>query len=382
VVICRQNEQKIFKIGVTMAIKKKGTSKKPSKKSQETGVANVDVALKALQAKYGVETVRRISDKPKLPRLSTELIGLDSLLGGGLPLGRIIEIYGPESSGKTTVAVTIAGAFQRVGKKLAIIDVEQALDPEWCAKLGCDIDNSIHVQPESGEDALNITNEIMQSDLADILIVDSVAALTTQQELEKEIGESTVGQQAKLMSGGLKKLIATANKSGKTIIFINQMRKKIGGYGNPETTSGGEALKYYASIRLEVRRIGTRKDGDIAIGNDVRIKSVKNKTYRPYVSKEFFLSFTSGYDKVEDLVNTAISEGVVHQGGAWLTYGDHKVQGKPNFSTLLSGDKALYDEIYSKVMNSLSQVTKDTQEEIQEDEEAQVEEKAEEEVLA
>jgi recombination protein RecA len=341
-----------------MAVKKtkgKASTKKGAKNSETK-----KSGLSLLQAKYGMETVRLISDKPQIPRVSTELIGLDELLGGGLPTGRIIEIYGHESSGKTTVAITIAGSFQRAGYRIAVVDVEQALDPQWCKKLGCDIDNAIHVQPQSGEVALQITNELMKMDAADLIIVDSVAALVTQQELEKDIGEQTMGQQAKLMSTSLKQLIGSAASSGKTIIFINQMRKKIGGYGNPDTTSGGEALKYYSSIRLEVRRAGTRAVSDVATGNDVRIKAIKNKTYRPYVVGNFYLNFKGGYDKTEDLINCAIKHGVINLAGSWISYkGDNLGQGKPNTAKTLNSDKALYDEIYKLTAQAIELADKD-----------------------
>lgn len=295
----------------------------------------------------------KIEDVAVIP---TGSVGLNVALGvGGYPRGRVIEIYGPESSGKTTLAIHAMAEAQKQGGIAAIIDAEHAFDRFYAEKLGVDTDNLLIAQPDSGEQALDIADELIRSAAVDLIVIDSVAALTPKAEIEGEMGDNKVGLQARLMSQALRKLTATINKTQTTCIFINQLREKIGVmFGNPETTPGGNALKFYASVRLDIRRIGQIKDGDNVLGNQVRVKVIKNKVAPPFRKAEFDLMFNEGISKVGELIDLGVENGIVTKSGSFYSYNGNKLaQGRDAAKAVLRDNPDLADEIEAKVFEAL-----------------------------
>jgi len=291
--------------------------------------------------------------------VSTGSIGLDSALGvGGVPKGRVIEIYGPESSGKTTIATHIIAEAQKKGGICAIIDAEHAFDSSYAQKLGVDVDNLLISQPDYGEQALEIADRLILSGALDVVVVDSVAALVPKGELEGEMGDSKMGLQARLMSQALRKLTATISKTNTVCIFINQLREKIGVmFGNPETTTGGNALKFYASVRLDIRRIAQIKDGDEAVGNRVKVKVVKNKVAPPFRNAEFDIIFGEGISKVGEIIDMGVELGIVQKSGSWFSYNSNKLgQGRDAVKRLLHDNPELASEIEIKIRAKLNEV--------------------------
>jgi recombination protein RecA len=300
----------------------------------------------------------RLGDETRMPIqvIPTGSIALDVALGiGGLPRGRIIEIYGPESSGKTTVALHAVASAQAAGGIAAFIDAEHALDPDYAAKLGVDTDNLLVSQPDTGEQALEIADLLVRSGALDIIVIDSVAALVPRAEIEGEMGDSHVGLQARLMSQALRKMTGALSNSHTTAIFINQLREKIGVmFGSPETTTGGKALKFYASVRLDVRRIETLKDGAEAVGNRTRVKVVKNKVAPPFRTAEFDIVYGGGISREGSLIDMGVEHGIVRKSGAWYTYdGDQLGQGKENARNFLRDNPDLADEIEKRIKEKL-----------------------------
>lgn len=307
---------------------------------------------------FGKGSVMMMSDKGdrKMEVISTGSIGLDAALGvGGLPKGRIVEIYGPESSGKTTIATHVIAEAQKKGGICAIIDAEHAFDSAYAQKLGVDVDNLLISQPDYGEQALEIADRLILSGALDVVVIDSVAALVPKGELEGEMGDSKMGLQARLMSQALRKLTATISKTNTVCIFINQLREKIGVmFGNPETTTGGNALKFYCSVRLDIRRISQIKDGDEAIGNRVKVKVVKNKVAPPFRSTEFDIIFGEGISKVGEILDMGVELGVVNKSGSWFSYEGNKLgQGRDAVKQLLLDNPELSAEIEGKIRSKL-----------------------------
>lgn len=291
--------------------------------------------------------------------ISTGSIGLDTALGvGGLPKGRVVEIYGPESSGKTTVATHVIAEAQKKGGMCAIIDAEHAFDSAYAQKLGVDIDNLLISQPDYGEQALEIADRLILSGALDVVVIDSVAALVPKGELEGEMGDSKMGLQARLMSQALRKLTATISKTNTICIFINQLREKIGVmFGNPETTTGGNALKFYASVRLDIRRMSQIKDGDDAVGNRVKVKVVKNKVAPPFRQAEFDIIFGEGISKVGEILDLGVELGIVQKSGSWFSYNTDKLgQGREAVKGLLQDNPQLSDEIEAKIREKLKEM--------------------------
>ena len=295
-----------------------------------------------------------IEDVPVIPSGS---IGLDAALGvGGYPRGRVIEIYGPESSGKTTLAIHAIAQAQKAGGIAAFIDAEHAFDRFYAEKLGVDIENLWISQPDSGEQALEIAEQLIRSSAIDIIVIDSVAALTPKAELEGDMGDSKMGLQARLMSQALRKMTGTISKTNTTCIFINQLRDKIGVmFGNPETTTGGNALKFYASVRLDIRKLGQIKEGDEAVGNQARVKVVKNKVAPPFKKAEFDIVFGEGISRVGEIVDLGVEKGIVKKSGSWFSYNDTKLgQGRESAKNTLKDNPELADEITALIMEALT----------------------------
>jgi recombination protein RecA len=291
--------------------------------------------------------------------ISTGSIGLDAALGiGGLPRGRVVEIYGPESSGKTTVATHVIAEAQKKGGMCAIIDAEHAFDSGYAQKLGVDIDNLLISQPDYGEQALEIADRLILSGALDVVVIDSVAALVPKSELEGEMGDSKMGLQARLMSQALRKLTATISKTNTICIFINQLREKIGVmFGNPETTTGGNALKFYSSVRLDIRRMAQIKDGEEAVGNRVKVKVVKNKVAPPFRTAEFDLVFGEGISKIGEILDLGVEMGIVQKSGSWFSYDTNKLgQGREGVKALLKDNPALADELEAKIRNKIKEL--------------------------
>ena len=310
---------------------------------------------------FGKGSVMMMSDKAdrQIEVISTGSIGLDAALGvGGVPKGRIVEIYGPESSGKTTIATHIIAEAQKKGGICAIIDAEHAFDSSYAQKLGVDVENLLISQPDYGEQALEIADRLILSGAIDVVVIDSVAALVPKGELEGEMGDSKMGLQARLMSQALRKLTATINKTNTICIFINQLREKIGVmFGNPETTTGGNALKFYASVRLDIRRSAQIKDGDSAIGNHVKVKVVKNKVAPPFRSAEFDIIFGEGISKIGEIIDMGVELGIVNKSGSWFSYNNEKLgQGREAVKQLLSDNAELANEIETKIRAKLAEV--------------------------
>src|SRR5882757_276149 len=318
----------------------------------------LELALAQIDKNYGKGSVMRLGDEARSPIevIPTGSIALDVALGiGGLPRGRVVEIYGPESSGKTTVALHAVANAQRLGGIAAFIDAEHALDPDYAKALGVDTDALLVSQPDTGEQALEIMDMLIRSGAIDILVIDSVAALVPRAEIEGEMGDSHVGLQARLMSQALRKVAGALNNSGTTAIFINQLREKIGVmFGSPETTTGGKALKFYASIRLDVRRIETLKDGGDAVGNRTRVKVVKNKVAPPFKQAEFDIVYGQGISREGSLIDVGVEQGIVKKSGAWYTYeSDQLGQGKENVRSFLRDNPDLADEIEKRIKEKL-----------------------------
>ncbi|AOU99732.1 recombinase RecA [Acidihalobacter yilgarnensis] len=308
-------------------------------------------ALGQIEKQFGKGSVMRMGDSPAsrdIAVISTGSLALDVALGvGGLPRGRVVEIYGPESSGKTTLTLETIAECQRVGGTCAFIDAEHALDPSYAEKLGVKVDDLLVSQPDTGEQALEIADMLVRSGAVDLVVVDSVAALTPKAEIEGEMGDSHVGLQARLMSQALRKLTANIKRSNTLVIFINQIRMKIGVmFGSPETTTGGNALKFYASVRLDIRRIGSIKRGDEVVGNETRVKVVKNKIAPPFRQAEFEILYGEGVSREGELIEMGVQQGLVDKSGAWYSYNGERIgQGKDNVRTFLKEHPAMADEI-------------------------------------
>lgn len=312
------------------------------------------LALDKIEKDYGKGSVMMLGDKQqvKIDVISTGSLGLDVALGvGGFPRGRVVEIYGPESSGKTTIAIHTIAEAQKKGGICAIIDAEHAFDAAYARKLGVDVDNLIISQPDYGEQALEIADRLISSGAIDVVVIDSVAALVPKSELEGEMGDSKMGLQARLMSQALRKLTATINRTGCCCIFINQLREKIGVmFGNPETTTGGNALKFYASVRLDIRRISQIKDGDVASGNRTRVKVVKNKVAPPFRQVEFDIIFGQGISKVGEIIDMGVDLGILNKSGSWFSYGENKIgQGRDSVKQFLNDNPEMMSEVEAKI---------------------------------
>jgi recombination protein RecA len=317
----------------------------------------LQLAMDKIDKVHGKGTIMKLGDDKveNVSVISSGSLGLDMALGvGGYPRGRVIEIYGPESSGKTTLAIHAIAEAQKQGGIAAIIDAEHAFDRFYAEKLGVDVDNLLISQPDSGEQALEIADQLISSAAIDIIVIDSVAALTPKAEIEGDMGENKVGLQARLMSQALRKLTATINKTNTCCIFINQLREKIGVmFGNPETTTGGNALKFYASVRLDIRRINSIKDGENVLGNNVRVKVVKNKVAPPFKKAEFDIMFGEGISKVGELIDLGVNAGIIKKSGSWFSYGDTKLaQGREAVKELLRDNVELATEIEQKIKAS------------------------------
>lgn len=318
----------------------------------------LQLTLDKIEKAYGKGAVMRMGDYVSEPiaSISTGSIGLDTALGiGGLPRGRVVEIYGPESSGKTTLAIHAIAEAQKAGGIAAFIDAEHAFDRFYAEKLGVDVENLLISQPDNGEQALEITENLIRSGAIDIIVIDSVAALTPRSEIEGEMGDSKMGLHARLMSQALRKLTGTISKTGATCIFINQLREKIGVmFGNPETTTGGNALKFYASIRLDIRKIAVVKDKDSVVGTRVRVKVVKNKVAPPFRQAEFEIMFGQGISKMGEIVDLGVDYDIIKKAGSWFSYGDTKLgQGRDAVKALLLDNPELAEELEEKVKAAL-----------------------------
>jgi len=323
----------------------------------------LDAALSQIERQFGKGSVMRMGDEGVargIEAISTGSLGLDIALGiGGLPKGRVIEIYGPESSGKTTLALQVVAEAQKAGGTAAFVDAEHALDPIYAGKLGVDIDNLLVSQPDTGEQALEITDMLVRSSAVDVVVIDSVAALTPKAEIEGDMGDSHMGLQARLMSQALRKLTGNIKRSNTLVIFINQIRMKIGVmFGNPETTTGGNALKFYASVRLDIRRIGAIKKGDEVVGNETRVKVVKNKVAPPFKQVEFEILYGEGVSREGEIISLGVKEGLIDKAGAWYSYnGDRVGQGKENVRTYLKEHPETANEIESAIRERLLPTT-------------------------
>ena len=330
-----------------------------AQKIKQEKLKALEATLGNIEKNFGKGSIMRLgAEAEKMESISTGSLGLDYALGvGGLPKGRIIEIYGPESSGKTTLALHVIAEAQKKGGIAAFIDAEHAFDRFYAAKLGVDVENLLISQPDYGEQALEIAENLIRSGAIDVIVVDSVAALTPKSELEGEMGDSKMGLQARLMSQAMRKLTATINKTGCICIFINQLREKLGVlFGNPETTTGGNALKFYASVRLDIRRQAQIKDGDTSIGNHVRVKVVKNKVAPPFRQAEFDIMFGGGISKTGEIVDLGVEYGIIKKSGSWFSYGESKLaQGREAVKTLLADNPELSDELETKIREAIKE---------------------------
>ena len=322
----------------------------------------LQLTMDKIEKSYGKGSIMKLGDRAieEIPSISSGSIGLDIAMGvGGYPKGRIIEIYGPESSGKTTLAIHAIAEAQKAGGIAAVIDAEHAFDPGYAAKLGVDINELLISQPDNGEQALEIADNLIRSGAVDIIVIDSVAALTPKAEIEGEMGESKMGLQARLMSQALRKLTANINKTKTCVIFINQLREKIGVmFGNPETTTGGNALKFYASVRLDIRRIGQIKDGEEAQGNHTRVKVVKNKVAPPFKKAEFDIMYGEGISKTGEIVDLGVELNIIKKAGSWFSYGETKLgQGRESVKSLLRDNPELAMELETKILEAVTTPT-------------------------
>jgi recombination protein RecA len=331
-----------------------------AKESAKEKLKALQLTIDKIEKAYGKGTIMKMGDEAveQVESISTGSITLDMALGiGGFPKGRVIEIYGPESSGKTTLAIHAIANVQKNGGIAAFIDAEHAFDRFYAQKLGVDIENLLMSQPDNGEQALEITENLIRSGAIDIIVIDSVAALTPKAEIEGEMGESKMGLQARLMSQALRKLTATISRTGCCCIFINQLREKIGVmFGNPETTTGGNALKFYSSVRLDIRRIGQLKDGENVVGNRTKVKVVKNKVAPPFRLAEFDIMYGEGISKVGEIVDLGVDKGVIKKSGSWFSYNETKLgQGRDAVKQLLLDNPELADELESKIRATMAE---------------------------
>lgn len=329
-----------------------------TKMAAESKGKAIESALSQIEKKFGKGSIMRLGERPQgeVGAISTNCLSLDAAIGvGGMPRGRIIEVYGPESSGKTTLALQVVAQAQKKGGIAAYIDAEHAMDPEYAANLGVNINDLLISQPDSGEQALEIAETLVRSNSVDVIVIDSVAALVPRAELDGEMGDSHMGLQARLMSQALRKLAGIVSSSRTTFIFINQLREKIGVFfGSPETTTGGKALKFYASVRIDIRRIGAIKEGDKMVGNRTRAKIVKNKVAPPFHECEFDIMYGKGISREGDLLDLAVNHNIVEKSGSWFSYGEDRLgQGRENVKTMLGEDQALYDRIENDVKLAL-----------------------------
>ncbi|HEV7521627.1 MAG TPA: recombinase RecA [Candidatus Angelobacter sp.] len=319
----------------------------------------IDLALSQIEKQFGKGSIMRLGSKEAIVPIaviSTGSISFDAALGvGGFPRGRVVEIFGPESSGKTTVALQVIAEAQKTGGMAAFVDAEHALDPIYAKKLGVDVDNLLVAQPDYGEQALEIAEALVRSNAIDVLVVDSVAALVPKAELEGEMGDSHMGLQARLMSQALRKLTGIVSKSRTCLIFINQIREKIGVmFGNPETTTGGRALKFYSSIRVDIRRIGAIKDGDVIVGNRTKIKVVKNKTAAPFREAEFDIMYGEGISREGDMLDLGVAKEIVEKSGAWFSYKGERIgQGRENVKQFLKANKDMMAKLEAELRQEL-----------------------------
>ncbi|MBT8138202.1 MAG: recombinase RecA [Gammaproteobacteria bacterium] len=318
----------------------------------------LDAAVSQIERQFGKGTIMRMGDgqREAMPAISTGSLGLDIALGiGGLPKGRVVEIYGPESSGKTTLTLQVVAECQKAGGTAAFIDAEHALDPSYAEKLGVDVDALMVSQPDTGEQALEVTDMLVRSGAVDVIVIDSVAALTPKAEIEGEMGDHHVGLQARLMSQALRKITGNIKRSNCMVIFINQIRMKIGVmFGNPETTTGGNALKFYSSVRMDIRRIGAVKDGDEVIGNETRVKVVKNKVAPPFRQTEFQILYGKGIYQKAEIIDLGVKQGLVEKAGAWYSYKTDRIgQGKANAAKFLVEHPEISDEIEQLIRDQL-----------------------------
>ncbi len=333
-------------------------AKENNNKLKEQKLKALEATLGKIEKSFGKGTIMKLGDNPieKVDTISTGSIGLDHALGvGGIPKGRVVEIYGPESSGKTTLAMHIIAEAQKAGGIAAFIDAEHAFDRFYAQKLGIDIENLLISQPDNGEQALEITDSLIRSAAIDVVVIDSVAALTPKSEIEGNMGDSKMGLQARLMSQALRKLTANISKTGTVCIFINQLREKIGVmFGNPETTTGGNALKFYASVRLDIRRISQIKDTDTVTGNRTRVKVVKNKVAPPFRKAEFDIVYGLGISKVGEIIDLGVDFDIINKSGSWFSYGDTKLgQGREAVKNILMDNPDLMEELETKIMEAL-----------------------------
>ena len=330
-----------------------------SAKVDANKIKALDLAIQHIQKEHGEGAIMKLGDKSKqnIDAVSTGSIKLDLALGiNGLPRGRVVEVYGPEASGKTTIALHVLAEIQRAGGTAAFVDAEHALDPKYAKNLGVETQELLISQPDTGEQALEVVDTLVRSGAVDVIVVDSVAALVPKAEIEGEMGDAHVGLQARLMSQALRKLTSNLSKSNTLIIFINQIREKIGtmGYGPSETTSGGRALKFYASVRLDVRRIGSIKQGDQILGNDVKVKVTKNKVAPPFKEARFEIMYGRGISKVGEVIDMALQTGVIKRSGAWFGMGEDKLgQGREAVRKLFEDDKGIYDKVKKAVAAAL-----------------------------
>jgi recombination protein RecA len=327
---------------------------KPVQKNERAGKDKaLGLALETIEKQFGKGSIMKLGESThtKVETWPTGSLSLDIALGGGMPKGRVVEVYGPESSGKTTLTLHVIAEVQKAGGTAAFIDAEHALDPAYAKRIGVDIDNLLLSQPDNGEQALEITETLVRSNAVDIIVVDSVAALVPRAEIEGEMGDSLPGLQARLMSQALRKLTGVISRSKTTVIFINQIRMKIGiMFGNPETTTGGNALKFYASVRCDIRRIGQIKQGDEVIGNRTRVKVVKNKIAPPFREAEFDIMYNEGISKSGDIIDLAVEAGIVEKAGAWFAYKDQKIaQGREAAKKYLIANPKVMQEIADKL---------------------------------
>ncbi len=335
-------------------------SKEKEKSVNTEKMKALQLTLDKIEKSYGKGTIMKLGDSAVVPvdAIPSGSLTLDMALGtGGFPRGRVVEIYGPESSGKTTLAIHAIAEAQRAGGIAAFIDAENAFDSSYAQKLGVDVENLLVSQPDNGEQALEITENLIRSGAIDIIVIDSVAALTPKSEIEGEMGDSKMGLQARLMSQALRKLTSTINKTGCCCIFINQLREKIGVmFGNPETTTGGNALKFYSSVRLDIRRTSQIKEGDSVMGNRTRVKVVKNKLAPPFRQAEFDIIYGKGISKVGEIIDLAVDNNIVKKSGSWFSYGDTKLgQGRDAVKQLLLDNPELSEELEGKIKEALAE---------------------------